>query len=48
MKKHAIYLAPALEVAEVAMENGIAQSGMPTAGTTGDVSYDPSTDNYEF
>ncbi len=50
MKKFSDYLAPAVETVEVAMENGIAASGVvsPSAGRTGEVSYDSVNDNYEI
>ncbi len=48
MKKQSIYFAPVVEIVEVAIESGIAQSGGNAPGTTGDVSYDPDEDHYEF
>jgi hypothetical protein len=49
MRKQAIYSTPAIDIVEVTMENGIAQSSqMPTPGNTGEVTYDPVNDNYEF
>jgi hypothetical protein len=48
MKRQDIYAAPAIETMEVAIENGIAQSGAPAPGNTGTVTYDPVDDHYEF
>ncbi len=40
------YSAPVVDIVEVAIENGIAQSETP--GTTGSLDYDPEGDHYEF
>jgi hypothetical protein len=51
MKKQSVYSIPVVEVVEVAIESGIAQSSGVTPGapgTTGSVNYDPADDHYSF